>query len=605
MLESKSNGNLDTPFDMNVHLPTGCSIRKASLILQVGNQQDASSTWQSFIDKTFYFENEPLHVNEQTFFQGISNFVEFTVFEAVIYQVSFDVTDLIDPNINSYTITPPLGQDYNGVAGIIESYALLIHYEHDLFPIVCSDSYLANLDGMEYMSYPFSDLNPIDLSKSVGFSQNGHRQCDLFDSSLLSINNDTIGAVGGPSCYGALGSFYYENETLYDWQDDTADSLVNGADALADIKSYLNINDSFNALFSYYNPSLPPQSGPGAVKSNSISQFFLAYSTPCDTFTVNVTADTSVCQGDYFQLNATGGQNYEWTPAVGLSCTSCPNPSFIADSTMYYTVQIWNNDSCSVIKTVKITVNELSADSINITPSECGGSNGEIEIYNNSNFWIENSIAVNNDTIVGLTYTGLSTGLYNVTLIDGYGCLWDTVIFIPDTITTNAEFALYPINGEVPFTSDVYNLTSNAQNYSWYINDEYNGSSLDDFTFETGGEYHIELIAWNLDPSCADTFALIVLANELVIPTAFTPDNNQLNDTWELPNLDALYPENIVRVYNRAGNLLYTSKQGHYMSSPWNGKYQGSILPNGSYYYVIDLNQEGFPAQTGAITLVR
>jgi gliding motility-associated-like protein len=81
---------------------------------------------------------------------------------------------------------------------------------------------------------------------------------------------------------------------------------------------------------------------------------------------------------------------------------------------------------------------------------------------------------------------------------------------------------------------------------------------------------------------------IIVNSNcEIVIPTAFTPNADLSNDTWEIVDLDLIHPNNIVFVYNRWGNLLFESEKGDYLSRPWDGKVNGEQLPVASYYYVI------------------
>lgn len=51
-----------------------------------------------------------------------------------------------------------------------------------------------------------------------------------------------------------------------------------------------------------------------------------------------VSADTSICVGEELALRATGGSLYEWFPAEGLSCVSCPNPIARPTETTMYTV---------------------------------------------------------------------------------------------------------------------------------------------------------------------------------------------------------------------------------------------------------------------------
>ena len=58
---------------------------------------------------------------------------------------------------------------------------------------------------------------------------------------------------------------------------------------------------------------------------------------------------------------------------------------------------------------------------------------------------------------------------------------------------------------------------------------------------------------------------------EIIIPTAFTPDNDMVNNPWELGNIDEIYPNNVVSIYNRWGNKLFESIQGalQYESMEW------------------------------------
>ncbi len=72
---------------------------------------------------------------------------------------------------------------------------------------------------------------------------------------------------------------------------------------------------------------------------------------------------------------------------------------------------------------------------------------------------------------------------------------------------------------------------------------------------------------------------------EIYIPTAFTPNNDGLNDRWNLPALPAL-PLAEVRVYNRYGQLIFYNK-GY--AKQWDGSFKGMPQPTGVYVYIIDL----------------
>ena len=83
--------------------------------------------------------------------------------------------------------------------------------------------------------------------------------------------------------------------------------------------------------------------------------------------------------------------------------------------------------------------------------------------------------------------------------------------------------------------------------------------------------------------------------------TAFTPNGDNYNDTWIIDNM-YLYPEAEVQIFNRWGNLIYTTK-GEYV--PWDGVINGVDTPSDTYYYIINLNAPEKEPLIGNITIVR
>jgi gliding motility-associated-like protein len=94
---------------------------------------------------------------------------------------------------------------------------------------------------------------------------------------------------------------------------------------------------------------------------------------------------------------------------------------------------------------------------------------------------------------------------------------------------------------------------------------------------------------------------LITVDRNFEIFDGFSPNNDGNNDFWQIKNL-ALYPNAVVRVFNRWGNLVYESEKGY--PDPWDGKYKGNEVPPGAYFYIIDLGG-GLKPKSGSLTLVR
>ena len=116
---------------------------------------------------------------------------------------------------------------------------------------------------------------------------------------------------------------------------------------------------------------------------------------------------------------------------------------------------------------------------------------------------------------------------------------------------------------------------------------------------ESNGRYFIK--ATN-EAGCSTTVGVTVIVNEAIIqpPNAFSPNNDGVHDTWEIPVL-SIYPDCIVEIYNRLGQVVYTSV-GY--SKPWDGKMNGIDQPVATYYYVIKARSDLKPVG-GSVTIIR
>ncbi|MCC9167357.1 gliding motility-associated C-terminal domain-containing protein [Pontibacter harenae] len=86
----------------------------------------------------------------------------------------------------------------------------------------------------------------------------------------------------------------------------------------------------------------------------------------------------------------------------------------------------------------------------------------------------------------------------------------------------------------------------------------------------------------------------------LVIPNAFTPNGDFVNELWLIENVEN-FPDLRVQVFNRWGNEVFSSR-GY--STPWDGRFNGEDLPVATYYYIIYLNSAEKPI-SGNVTIIR
>jgi gliding motility-associated-like protein len=78
-----------------------------------------------------------------------------------------------------------------------------------------------------------------------------------------------------------------------------------------------------------------------------------------------------------------------------------------------------------------------------------------------------------------------------------------------------------------------------------------------------------------------------------------SPNGDGENDGWIIENL-AAYPNNKVVILDRTGKLIYTTIN---YTNDWNGQFNGLALADGTYYYVISINN-GTGEKKGFITIV-
>ncbi|MEY3435796.1 MAG: hypothetical protein RL335_252 [Bacteroidota bacterium] len=103
------------------------------------------------------------------------------------------------------------------------------------------------------------------------------------------------------------------------------------------------------------------------------------------------------------------------------------------------------------------------------------------------------------------------------------------------------------------------------------------------------------------DKGCADTSSMFLkVLFKPIIPNTFTPNGDGYNDNWDILYLDS-YPGAIVEVYSDVGQLIFQSR-GY--SKPWDGTFNGKLLPAGTYYYVVDPKNKR-AKMAGYVTILR
>ncbi|MES2800459.1 MAG: T9SS type B sorting domain-containing protein [Bacteroidota bacterium] len=198
---------------------------------------------------------------------------------------------------------------------------------------------------------------------------------------------------------------------------------------------------------------------------------------------------------------------------------------------------------------------------------------------------------------LSITTDTLWAGLYdvNMMIVSPEGCvgslLFADAIDVRPQPVANFIFSPSPVmmlNTEVNFT----NFSTNADSYIWNFGGGNPGvSTQQDETVQYPEgvitTYQVTLIAQS-NLGCSDTITKPVQVHpEILIyaPTAFTPDDDEYNQSWQvvIEGID-IYDFTLL-VYNRWGELIWES---HDPSIGWDGTYGGKPVQTGTYNWKLE-----------------
>lgn len=315
---------------------------------------------------------------------------------------------------------------------------------------------------------------------------------------------------------------------------------------------------------------------------------------PPPFFPVN-NIDTVACSTDVLEMQLTdinyiSNYDYEWSPTTGLDNPNIPNPIATVTGDITYTITVTNPQGCQTVRTVEIILNNADF-SVNLGVDTVLCNGGTLNLTAGTGFstylWSDGSTADN--------ITASQSGTYAVTVTNEFGCA------AVDEIEINIDSAQPEITGNLTITEGQSTILSTQQGFAEYLWS--NGGIIPAITVSEGGDYSVSVTNSN---GCTGSDAVIVQAlsrNELLIPSAFSPNADGINDLFRAVNSNPIETFNLI-VYNRWGNLLFETDN---ILTGWNGSYKNTDSEMGVYVYFIEVTFEGGVAKTykGNVTLIR
>jgi len=207
------------------------------------------------------------------------------------------------------------------------------------------------------------------------------------------------------------------------------------------------------------------------------------------------------------------------------------------------------------------------------------------------------------------TFYNARTYHVGLEVISGVGCKIDSTIAITVLPIPQAEFRANTTNVTMA-TPIVYftNYTEGGFFYDWDFDDGTASQAANpSHTFSLPGNYHVTMHTTSLYGCTDSTGVDIYVSNELAVyaPTAFTPNHDELNETFKVI-VDGVDSESYTLVvYNRWGETVFFTDD---YDIEWDGRYEDEDeCPEGIYVWVltfIDLYGNEH-TQTGNVTLIR
>jgi gliding motility-associated-like protein len=193
------------------------------------------------------------------------------------------------------------------------------------------------------------------------------------------------------------------------------------------------------------------------------------------------------------------------------------------------------------------------------------------------------------------SYQYNAVGVYDVIMITTsiYGCIYtDTMKQIVQVKPNPIADFTFSSNPATIFESEGIQLQDRSSNdalfYSWYSPfSTPSTSSLTQPVFDfpaTAGQYPVTLIV-ETALGCLDstTINMNVITDILFFaPNAFTPDGDELNQTWKVEVAGVDIYDFELFIFNRWGEIIWETRDP---SIGWDGTYKGKIVMSGSYIW--------------------
>ncbi|WP_276501743.1 gliding motility-associated C-terminal domain-containing protein [Terrimonas pollutisoli] len=137
---------------------------------------------------------------------------------------------------------------------------------------------------------------------------------------------------------------------------------------------------------------------------------------------VQANVDTSICTGKSAQLNATGAENYVWSPATGLSAPAIANPVASPAVSTAYIVTGTTVNGCSAKDTVHVNIYAKPAIAVSDDTLICKNALAQLSVTGGASYSWSPAATLNDPLVASPVASPLVNTKYYVTITDANTC---------------------------------------------------------------------------------------------------------------------------------------------------------------------------------------
>jgi len=334
--------------------------------------------------------------------------------------------------------------------------------------------------------------------------------------------------------------------------------------------------------------------------------------------------DEILCQERMVRLDASTSigslLDFSWQTSNGeIISGQSDSIAMVNDTGLYVLILLDQANGCRDTASFELNVSPNSIFNMYYSVSQpacTGDSNGSIEVDSLDGGSGGYTFSLDGVTQSSSVFQSLSAGIYLLSVVDTVGCLFDTMVVIPETVPVSVELG----DPKVVYIGEFASITAQIDfdsnlitNISWNPDIGFEGcpncltyeaSPLESTTFTV-------MIEDSLGCVISDNVLVQVIEKgNIYVPNIFTPNGDQQNDLVQIFAGPGITEYDFFGIFDRWGNQVFGAQNFTYAelaNISWDGKLKNEELMPAVFTYIVKyrLINGKEETKTGDILLLR